>query len=413
MGILDRIKSLVSAASSGDQKVNQSGLPPTEFSSWDDLRDQLGLSSGGGNVVNPHSARRASAVYACVELLAGLISTLPIQVKDRRDNKVATDHPVSHLLNRESSPLETAAVYRHNCQLDTLLTGDSISLIERNRKNEPVGLYHVDARSISVERDGSRRKYLVPLGGGASETFLQADVLHSPYSSFKSDHRGRSPIQECAAVVGLTLSGQEYAKTFFENGGNIGSVLEFEGKMTDSQKSEVKEYWARKHIGLANSHKPAVLTEGGKYKSISLSAEDAQLLETRQFQVVEIARIYGIPPYLIASTEKTTSWGSGMEQQNMSFLTYRLVPTLSRQEQELNRKLFPKGDFYLDFDTGGLLRADQKSRHESYRIGRGGNQEPGYLTINEIREREGLSSITGGDTLFQPIAKDVANGSKV
>nr|WP_268967734.1 phage portal protein [Zooshikella ganghwensis] len=164
----------------------------------------------------------------------------------------------------------------------------------------------------------------------------------------------------------------------------------------------MRNYWFKKHQGLENKHLPAVITGGGEFKETTLSPQDSQIIQTRKFQVCDIARIFGVPPHLVGETEKSTSWGTGIEQQSIGFVQYTLRPHLTRIEQEVNRKLFRSDSFFAEFNVNGLLRGDIKGRNEAYRIALGGNQEPGWMTVNEVRKLDNLPPIEGGDILYRP-----------
>jgi len=170
--------------------------------------------------------------------------------------------------------------------------------------------------------------------------------------------------------------------------------------------------FANKYSGTGNSHKrPLVLTEGMGVDNVSLSAADSQLLEARKFQVVEIARAFGVPPHLIGETSASTSWGSGIESMGRAFVMFTLDPHLTRIEQELNSKLFPNGEYFLEFDRSVLMAGDLKTQAEFYTAALGGpGAGPGYMTQNEIRKRQNLPPLAGGDKLFNPEPK--ANGNK-
>ena len=182
-------------------------------------------------------------------------------------------------------------------------------------------------------------------------------------------------------------------------------ALTYPAKLTDDVKENLREYFDARYTGTANHHRPLLLTEGGEAKTLSMSAEDAQLIESRQFSVIDICRFFGVPPVMIGETEKTSSWGSGVEQMARWFTTFTLNDHLTAIEQELEAKLFRDG-FFAEFDESELTRGDTKTRGEFYRIARGSMQEPGFMTTNEIRGAEGLPPVEGGDALQRPAAKD-------
>lgn len=188
-------------------------------------------------------------------------------------------------------------------------------------------------------------------------------------------------------------------------------ALTYPGKLDPKVADDLREFFDARYTGTANHHRPLLLTEGGEAKTLSMSAEDAQLIESRQFSVIDICRFFGVPPVMIGETEKTSSWGSGVEQMARWFTTFTLNDHLTAIEQELEAKLFRDG-FFAEFDESELTRGDTKTRGEFYRIARGSMQEPGFMTTNEIRAAEGLPPIDGGDELQHPVKKD-ENGQTV
>ena len=188
-------------------------------------------------------------------------------------------------------------------------------------------------------------------------------------------------------------------------------ALTYPGKLDLKVADDLREFFDARYTGTANHHRPLLLTEGGEAKTLSMSAEDAQLIESRQFSVIDICRFFGVPPVMIGETEKTSSWGSGVEQMARWFTTFTLNDHLTAIEQELESKLFRDG-FFAEFDESELTRGDTKTRGEFYRIARGSMQEPGFMTTNEIRAAEGLPPIDGGDELQHPVKKD-ENGQTV
>ena len=162
-----------------------------------------------------------------------------------------------------------------------------------------------------------------------------------------------------------------------------------------------RESWMARYAGVQNAHIPAILTGGGDVKTLSLNPEDAQLIETRNFQAADIARFFGVPPHMIGLIDKSTSFGTGIEQQSIGFVKYTLARHLVKFEQEINRKCFRTARNFAEFQTSGLERGDYKARNEGYRIALGRAGEPAWMTINEVRKLENLPPIDGGDAMQQ------------
>ena len=283
---------------------------------------------------------------------------------------------------------------------DVLLQGDHFSWIDRNRSGVPVGFLPMPHDATVVHRRDGRNVYAFTLG---DRRFVadQDDVLHIPGLGFDGE-RSLSPIRHAARQsVGLALATEEYSARFFSNGAKPDVVLEAPERMDRDQAEMMRDFWIKKVSGLVNAHLPAVLTQGVTAHELTMSAKDSQLLESRQFQVIDIARIYGVPPHMVGVQEKSTSWGSGIEQQNIGFVTFTLSPHLRRAEQELARKLFSRPGTYAEFQVASLLRGDSDSRAKFYREAIGGSQGPGWMTVNEVRALENLSKIDGGDAVLR------------
>jgi HK97 family phage portal protein len=202
--------------------------------------------------------------------------------------------------------------------------------------------------------------------------------------------------------IGTGIAQEEFAGKFFANGANQKIALVTPDNMSEPQLAKLREAWMNKYAGSANSHNPLVLYGGMDIKTVSISNEDSQLLESRRFTVEDIARAYGVPPFMIGHNEKTTSWGSGVESMGQGFLTFTLQPHLNRIQQEINRKIFRTSKYFVEFKTIGLLAADVTARAKYQREAIGGSQGPGWLTINEVRRSENMPPIDGGEALYVP-----------
>ena len=371
------------------------------------LADLLNVSSltASGQTVNQETATRVSAVYACLRLIAGSISSLPCQVYLRdagNGRQVDGDNPIYPLVHSEPNPLMSAAAFWKTVVLQIHLHGNSYSLIGRNRGGQVSNLLLLDPRQVSPLRKDGRFRYSYSLLNGGTETVDQDDILH--FTNLFVDlqtGKGMSTISAAAQAIGLSMATENYRARFFKNGAVPSVVLKYPGKVSPELKDKIIEYWQKKHGG-DQAHTPAVVTEGGDVTTLSLNAEDAQIIQTQIFSVEDIARFFGPPAWMIGANDKQTSFGTGIEQQKIGYVTFTQRPILVDIEQEANRKLFRNRNSYLEFNLEGLLRGDSKTRAENYRIARGGNQEPAYMTVNEIRKLENLPPLPGGDELFKP-----------
>jgi HK97 family phage portal protein len=282
------------------------------------------------------------------------------------------------------------------------LWGNAYAQVIRNGKNEVVALYPLMPNKMSVDRDENGHLYYTYYRGSDEAiknkefavTLQPSDVLHIPGLGFDG-LVGYSPIAMAKNAIGMAIACEEYGAKFFANGATPGGVLEHPGAIKDPQR--VRESWQAAFGGSSNSNKVAVLEEGMKYTPISISPEQAQFLETRKFQINEIARIFRVPPHMVGDLEKSSF--SNIEQQSLEFVKYTLDPWVIRWEQSIMRALLSnteKKDYFVKFNLEGLLRGDYQSRMNGYAIGR----QNGWMSANDIRELENLDRIPteeGGD----------------
>jgi len=363
-------------------------------------------STTSGKPVNEHTAMQMTAVYSCVRILAEAVAGLPLHIYKYNDSggkEKAITHPLYRLLHDEPNPEMTSFAFRETLMSHLLLWGNAYAQIIRNARGEVVALYPLMPNKMTVDRDSSGKLYYLyqrntddaPTLGKESQVYLYpSEVLHIPGLGFDG-LIGYSPIAMAKNAVGLAMATEEYGAKFFANGAAPGGVLEHPGTIKDPQK--VKESWNTAYQGSSNAHRVAVLEEGMKYQVIGISPEQAQFLETRKFQINEIARIFRIPPHMLADLEKSSF--SNIEQQSLEFVKYTLDPWVVRWEQAMWRMLFSeneKKEYFIKFNVDGLLRGDYQSRMAGYATAR----QNGWMSANDIRELENLDRIPtelGGD----------------
>ena len=359
-----------------------------------------------GKPVNERTAMQTTAVYACVRILAEAVASLPLHVYEYQDDggkKLVHDHPLYYLLHDEPNPEMTSFVFRETLMSHLLIWGNAYAQIIRDGAGRVLGLYPLLPDKMEVQRDDKGNIYYVySRNSDENPTFKEygniklkaEDVLHIPGLGFDG-LIGYSPIAMAKNAVGMTLACEEYGASFFANGANPGGVLEHPGVLKDP--SKVRESWNSVYRGVSNAHKIAVLEEGMKYQQIGIPPEEAQFLETRKFQINEIARLYRIPPHMVGDLDKSSF--SNIEQQSLEFVKYTLDPWVIRWEQSLQRSLLlpgEKGKYFIKLNVDGLLRGDYQSRMNGYAIGR----QNGWMSANDIRELENLDRIPaeeGGD----------------
>lgn len=352
-----------------------------------------------GKPVNERTAMQTTAVYACVRILAEAVASLPLHVYEYQDDggkKLVHDHPLYYLLHDEPNPEMTSFVFRETLMSHLLIWGNAYAQIIRDGAGRVLGLYPLLPDKMDVQRDDKGNIYYVysrnsdenPMFKEYGNIKLKAeDVLHIPGLGFDG-LIGYSPIAMAKNAVGMTLACEEYGASFFANGANPGGVLEHPGVLKDP--SKVRESWNSVYRGVNNAHKIAVLEEGMKYQQIGIPPEEAQFLETRKFQINEIARLYRIPPHMVGDLDKSSF--SNIEQQSLEFVKYTLDPWVIRWEQSLQRSLLlpgEKGKYFIKLNVDGLLRGDYQSRMNGYAVGR----QNGWFSANDIREMENMNPI--------------------
>lgn len=373
------------------------------------------MNTPAGASVTEASAMRVSAVYACSRLIAGAIASLPVHIYERLANsRERTDHNYWWLLNEQPNPAWSAAVWWEFCVNQTLFRGDSINYLVRNRAGMVTAILPFPRSDVVVQKrkkaDPKEPDRLIYGFRTEDGTFGadQDDVLHFPGFGFNGVS-SMSVIQWGARnSIGTAIKADEYAGKFFAGGGQPHIAIKAPGEFNAEMQEMFISAWQRKYGASGPNGLPLILTEGLDVKELSMSAEDAQLLESRKWQVVDIARAFGVPPFMIGETEKSTSWGSGIESMGIGFVIYTLGPHLNRIKQELNRKLFRTSRYFSEHSTTALLRGDSKGRADYYKAALGGTQAPGWMTQNEVRGLENLPPREDGDELAKPVEKDNA-----
>lgn len=352
--------------------------------------------SSSGKAVNERTALQTTAVYACVRILAETIAALPLHTYQRTSGgkEKAAEHSLYYLLHSEPNPEMTSFVFRETLMGHLLLWGNAYAQIIRDGRGRVVGLYPLLPNKMIVNRNDQGQLYYQYEKNGCLYILNRHEVLHIPGLGFDG-LIGYSPIAMAKNAIGMAIATEEYGAKFFANGANPGGVLEHPGVVKDP--ARIRESWNAVYQGSGNAHRVAVLEEGMKFQSIGIPPEQAQFLETRKFQINEIARIFRIPPHMIGDLEKSSF--SNIEQQSLEFVMYTLDPWVVRWEQAIQRALFSESEkrqFFVKFNVDGLLRGDYESRMNGYAVGR----QNGWLSSNDIRELENLNRIpedAGGD----------------
>ena len=386
----------------------QAATPVSEITRGTAMFDVLTGGFGPGSTgvpVNEQTAMCVSAVYACVALIGGAIGALPLNLfKRTADGRDSYSSDLWWLFNEQPWSNWTAGSAWSFAAQSIGLRGDGFWRIHRVTPytNQIQGFEPCHPGRMAIVRQQGRNYYRYIQDDGTEVVIDQDDMLHFPGVGFDGV-RSMSPLRAALRPqAGIALAADEFAAAFFRNGARPDFALKTNGNVTKEQADLLRATWGEKHSGVHNAHLPAVLTGGLEVQQLTMNAEDAQLLTTRKFQVEDIARIYGVPPHMIGYTEKTTSWGSGVENMSIGFVRYTLVRYLTGMRQEINRKIWPRNNqVFCEFNLDALLQGDATAQAGYFSKALGGPGTQGWMTINEVRHLKNLKPLPDGDRLVQ------------
>ena len=359
-----------------------------------------GGKSASGIQVTEDKAFGVAVAYACVNLIAKTIATLPLHVFrwQGKLRELVTDNEFGALVGEQPNPLMTSVVWREVMMAHVLLWGNHYSIIEIDGRGGlmllPLQPWNVDALLTS---DGRRKKYRVRLSDGNLKEFREDQVLHIPGLSFDG-LVGISPIKKLRNTYGLSLATEAFGSKFFANDARPSVILETPAKMKEEAQKNLLNSLYEKFSGVDNAWKVLVLEEGAKMHMVQMPLEDAQFLDTQKLQDSRICGTFGAPPHLVGIIDKSTSWGTGIEQQDIGFAKHCIRPWCVKIEAEFDRKLFRGDGLICKFSLEGLQRGDFKSRMDGYQIG----VQNGIYLRNEVRELEDLPPLDDGDVALVP-----------
>lgn len=359
-----------------------------------------GLPTHAGPSVNEQSAMRSSAVYACIRIISEAAASLPLVLyrQNGRSKERADKHPVYPLLHDMANPDMTAFEWRELAMSHVLAWGNHWSRIKkREGKTE---LHPLNpARVEGYEWYGTDLVWLYREEDNSLQRLLSANIHH--IKGRGNGIMGYSPIRQAARqAIGLSLATEEYGARFFSNGARPGLILRHPGKLSAAAHDRLRASFANEHQGLSNAHRTKILEEGMDISTIGIPPNEAQFLETRKFQVTEIARIFGVPPHMLADLDRATF--SNIEHQSLNFVQHTLMPWLVRHEQAISRDLLTETErrtHFARYIVAGLVRGDIATRYQAYTTA----VNTGFMTRNEVRELEDLNPIDGLDEPLLPL----------
>lgn len=359
--------------------------------------------TGAGVAVTPDAAMRVAAVYACVRIISGPVANLPFPIKERIDENTRinlTDHSVAKVLSRKPNRWQTPSQFRRMMQAHLLLRGNAYALIVRSR-GRVIELVPMHPDQMQVKQDDKTLElvYEYTRKDGARIAMPQSEVFHLVGLTLDGV-RGVSAITYARETIGLSLAMEKHGSNTFKNGARPSSLLSHPGKLGPEGRENLKASLDDYRSGGESEGKALILEEGMDIKTMSMTAEDAQWIESRKFSRSDIAMFFGVPPHMIGDTEKSTSWGTGIEQQSIGFVTYTLEDHLTAWEETVNRDLISvsEPDVYARFNRKALVRGDIKARKEFYVA----MLQWGVYSPNEVRALEDENPRDGGEVFYDP-----------
>jgi len=375
------------------------------------LLSALGGESSSGVSVTPATAMNCAAVLAAINVLSQDIAKLPLLIYRRLPGggrEVATDHPLYPLLARKPNPYQSRFTFREWGQANLLLRGNAYLLKVWNARGKLTALIPLHPDRVAIWVGMGEPHYEVSRPVGAIESYYlqglparlnQEQILHIPGLSMDGVI-GVSVIHYARETIGLALATEQYGAKLFGQGARPSGTLTHPGKLSPEGASRLRDSWSSAYSGIANAGKVAVLEEGMKFEALALSNEDAQFLGSRQFSIVEIARIFRLPPHKLMDLGRAT-W-SNIEQMSMEYVNDSLMPWLERWEAALEDGLLAeheRGEYFIEHDISRLLRGDSTSRSNYIKS----LFYTGGLTVNEVRDIEGRNPVEGGDRRYIPV----------
>ncbi|RKN86751.1 phage portal protein [Paenibacillus ginsengarvi] len=363
-----------------------------------------GKSTLSGVHVNDETAMRVTAYWAAVKIIAETIASLPLNVYQAKgDERVrAPNHPLYEVLHFQANPEMPAYTFRETFQGHICNWGNGYSFIDRNGAGQVSALWPLLPDRTRPDRDEQGNLiYWTLLPKTNEPRRLDAfDVLHIPGFGFDGVV-GYNPIKLAQEAIGLSIASEEFGAAFFGNGATPSGVIEYPAALSDKALENYKKEARSAYQGLSNAHKLMILEEGLKYHQVTIPPDAAQFLETRKFQIAEIARIFRVPLHMLQELDRATN--NNIEHQSIEFVVHTIRPWLVRWEQYLRMKLLSQRErrlgFYAEFNVEGLLRGDTKSRFEAYGVA----LDKGWMSPNEVRRKENENPYPGGDAYRVPL----------
>lgn len=360
-------------------------------------RDYLMLK---GYAVTARTAVKVAAVIRCVDVVAKTMASLPLHLykQDGNGRIKAERHRIYKLLLRLPNPETTAYEFWHMYIFNLLLTQGAYARVKRDQNGFIESLWNIPTANVRPYRNArTGERYIEVITPDGKDILYDGYYMHTPGLRLFDANSAEDPIAIAADVLGLSMALHGYAKDYFENGANLGGILEVSESLSDEAYAKLQESWAKTYQGVTNQHKTAILEGGAKYVSAGKNPEESQALESRKFEVIEICRIFGVPPHKVFELDRATF--SNIEQQNIEYVQESISPMAVRLEQTIYKDLLTAPEqnrFFAKFNVNALLRGDIAARTTYYHNAR----NDGWMNANDIRALEDLNPIPpeeGGD----------------
>jgi len=378
------------------------------------LLDMLGIQrTHSGKSVNEITALGLAAVWRAMQLTCSVPASLPFHAyKQSNESRVLAGGQSQALLD-DPHPDMTPFEFWQTVYMHKRLWGNAYVRKLRNQLGQTAELWPIHPSRVRVGRESDAGRKVYAIDGG-QEVLSDNEIVHFPGLGYDGIC-GASPVRMARESIGLGLAAQEFGARFFGSGSLATGILQTEQRLTQKQADALSQRWKDKHSGIHNANGTIVLDKGATFHQLTIPPGDAQFLESRRFQITEVCRWFGLPPFLMFETETSTSWGTGLEQQALAWVKFDLQPELVGMEQRATKHILRPGSVYAHYSIEGLLRGDTKARSAFYKA----MWEIGAYSTNEIRALEEQAPVEGGDVRYRPLnmgqlgTTDSASGSPV
>ena len=387
--------SVASAREIVNVSIENPAVPLTDTS----VLEMLGAdhATTSGKSVNEMTALGMAAVWRAVQVSCNVPAALPLHAFRERDEQRTRVTGQSARLIEDPHPDMTSFEFWQTVFVHRKLWGNAYVRKLRNQLGQVVELWPIHPGRVKVGRESETGRKVYAIDGG-KEVLSDDQILHLPGMGYDGIC-GVSPIRAARNSIGLGLAAEEFGSRLFGSGSLATGILQTEQRLTPTQADTLAARWKAKQTGLGSAHGTIVLDKGAKFHQLTIPPQDAQFLESRRFQVVEVCRWFGIPPFLMFDTEKSTSWGTGLEQQALGWVKFDLHPDLVAIEQRVTKHVLRPTPVYAKFAIEGLLRGDSAARAAFYTS----LWNIGAINTNEIRAYEDMAPIEGGGVHYRPL----------